>query len=289
MMLKKIYNRLYSDYLMPSRLEEYEKILIEAKKKGYVHYSVRGFLEKMEQNDLPKKTFVHRHDIDTDVRTARKMFEIEKRHGIPASYYFRLSTLDFDLMREIEAFGSEASYHFEEIATFAKKKPCASANCIRENMPQIQEAFFQNLKMIEERLGYKMATVASHGDFANRKLKVINHEILNTVSFREKCGLKCECYDAHLMKNFDSRISDKPYPLYYSPYSIFDSINEDKTHIYFLTHPRQWEVNVIENTKDNFMRFYEGLVWAFKNRPSSAQECDKNNKKMMVNGSCKKS
>mgnify|MGYP006145381963 CR=1 FL=1 len=62
---------------------------------------------------------VHRHDIDTDLPTARRMFALEQKHGVRASYYFRLSTLDFGLMRDIERYGSEASYHYEEIATYA--------------------------------------------------------------------------------------------------------------------------------------------------------------------------
>jgi hypothetical protein len=77
---------------------------------------------------------VHRHDIDSDLRTARKMFALEVKHGVQASYYFRLSTLDYGFMRDIEAAGGEASYHYEEVATYAKRhrlrppRRCASAS-----------------------------------------------------------------------------------------------------------------------------------------------------------------
>lgn len=259
-MIEKIFNRIYSDYLMPSRFEEYEKILLASKRNGYVHLSVRDFCEQLEHDDIPKKVFVHRHDIDTDVKTARKIFEIEKKHGIHASYYFRLSTLDFKLMREIEDFGSEASYHFEEIATYAKCNHIKDPNIVRKSMISIREDFFKNLKMIEKNLEKKITTVASHGDFANRKLKIVNFELLND-DFRKQCGLKCECYDEILMKNFDARISDKPYPVYYSPCSVFDEIANGKKHIYFLSHPRQWNTSFYDNTKENFTRLIESLRW----------------------------
>ncbi len=261
-MFKKLYRRAYSDYLMPSRLDEYERILIEANKSGYKHYSIRDVVEKLELGEeLPEMLFVHRHDIDTDIKTARKMFEIEKRHGVRTSYYFRLLTLDFDLMREIEDFGSEASYHFEEIAAFAKREHLKSPEKVREQLPAMQEEFLKNLLMIEKRLGHKIVTVASHGDFANRELKIINNELLNDPFFRQRCGLKCECYDDSLMENFDSRISDKPYPVYYAPHSIFDSIAQKKKHIYFLTHPKQWHTSWIDTTRENVTRAIEAYRW----------------------------
>ncbi len=261
-MIKKVSRRIYSDYLMPSRLEEYERVIVEAKINGYEHYSIRDLVESLERNEMiPQKIFVHRHDIDTDVKTARMMFEIEKKHGIRSSSYFRLSTLDFELMKEIEEFGSEASYHFEEIATYAKRKHIKNATQVRKHFAAIQDDFLDNLKMIEEKLGSKIVTVASHGDFANRKLKIINHELLDDMSFRQRCGLKCECYDEYLMKNFDSRISDKPYPVYYAPESVFDAITQGKKHIYFLTHPKQWKTSAIDSTKESIARLAESVRW----------------------------
>ncbi len=44
--------------------------------------------------------------------TAKKFFEIENKYNVKASYYFRLSTLDYKFMKEIHEYGSEASYHF---------------------------------------------------------------------------------------------------------------------------------------------------------------------------------
>ncbi len=252
-------NRIYSDYLMPSRLAEYDGLVRAALAQGYAQLSVREFLR-----DRPgpggEPVLVHRHDIDSDLRTAAKMFAIEARHGITASYYFRLSTLDFGLMREIEAYGSEASYHFEEVADFAKQHHIKDAMALRARFPEIRERFLQNCTRIEQALGGKLVTVASHGDFVNRRLQVINHEILADPSFRERCGIVCETYDADLLARFDMYISDRPPPRYYHPVAPRSALGRYRA-ICLLTHPVQWETNWRESTKCNVRRVVEDLTW----------------------------
>ncbi|MGZ5178457.1 MAG: hypothetical protein ACXWCW_30395, partial [Burkholderiales bacterium] len=144
-------NRIYSDYLMPSRLREYEALLVKATEAGYQQLSVRAFFRTAQQTDgNTGKALVHRHDIDSDLRTARKMFSLELKHGVRASYYFRLSTLDFGFMRDIEAAGSEASYHYEEVASYAKRHHLRSAEQVRQHFPEIRELFVRNLTRISE-------------------------------------------------------------------------------------------------------------------------------------------
>jgi hypothetical protein len=257
-------NRVYSDYLMPSRLGQYEALLLQAKESGFAQLSVRAFFQSLtacgDGGQGPAKAIVHRHDIDSDTRTAGKMFALEARHGVHASYYFRLSTLDFGLMREIEAYGSEASYHYEEVADFAKRMHIKNANEVRRRFPEIRELFLGNFERIANRLAARMKTVASHGDFVNRRLQVINHEILRDRAFRVRCGIECESYDPELLRNFDLYISDRPYPRYYHPVSPFDALGKVKR-ICFLTHPVQWETNWSETTKCNLRRLYEELTW----------------------------
>ena len=92
-------HRFYSDYLLPSRISEYDQILRSALDKGYNHLTLPEFrsLVMSGKLDSNSRLFLHRHDIDTDIATARMLFNIEKKYGIRASYYFRLSTLDFKL------------------------------------------------------------------------------------------------------------------------------------------------------------------------------------------------
>lgn len=253
-------NRIYSDYLMPSRLAEYDGLVQAARDCGYDQLSLRQFVQRIPKDGPRPRTLVHRHDIDSDVRTAAKMFAIEVRHGITASYYFRLSTLDLGLMREIEAYGSEAGYHFEEVADFAKRHHLKSAHAVRARFADIREEFLRNFRRIEQALGSKIHTVASHGDFVNRRLNVINHEILLDRPFRARCGIVCEAYDADLLRRFDLYISDRPPPTYYHPLAPRAAFGRYHC-ICLLTHPVQWETNWRASTRTNVRRLIEGLTW----------------------------
>lgn len=258
--MKTLFNRLYADYLMPSRLGEYEALLKAARDAGYAQVSVRSFFRDLNRPTQPRRTLVHRHDIDSDLRTARKMFALEARHGVRASYYFRLCTLDYGFMREIEAAGSEASYHYEEVADFAKRHRIRKSDELRRRFPEIRELFARNIARIAAGLGTPLATVASHGDFANRRLNVINHELLHDQALRTRCGIECESYDPELLRGFDLYISDRKYPVYYHPMSPFEALGRYER-ICMLTHPVQWETNWIESTRCNWRRLVEEMAW----------------------------
>lgn len=259
--MKTLLNRIYSDYLMPSRLREYEALLVKANEAGYQQLPVRAFFRNAQETDGDTgKVLVHRHDIDSDLRTARKMFALELKHGVRATYYFRLSTLDFGFMRDIEAAGGEASYHYEEVASFAKRHHLRSAELVRQHFPEIREQFVRNFMHISEGMALPMSTVASHGDFANRRLKLINHELLRDQALRRRCGIECESYDNELLRHFDLYISDRPYPVYYHPLSPFEALGRHER-ICFLTHPVQWETNWLESTRCNMVRLAEEVAW----------------------------
>ena len=99
--------RIYSDYLMPDRTADYEALLRAAIGAGYVLMSVRDFIDLGQVG--PQRVMVLRHDIDTDPGTARRLFEIEE-------------------------YGSEASYHFEEIAGFVKLHDIRCVALLRARM-----------------------------------------------------------------------------------------------------------------------------------------------------------
>lgn len=246
---------------MPSRLDEYEEIISQTLKRGYTHISIKDYIANISTGGFKNNHyFLNRHDIDTDLNTAKKFFEIEKKYGVKATYYFRLSTLDIKFMQEINSYGSEVGYHFEEIASYCKVNKIRSKKQIESHFQAIKSQFKKNFKFIEEKCGFKITTVCSHGDFINRKLHIVNSEITNDNNIRKELGIIAEGYDKILIDNFDIYISDRPYPVYYHPKNIFECISEHKS-IYLLTHPRQWQSNVIINTKENLKRLYEGIKW----------------------------
>lgn len=262
-MIKQIYRRIYSDYLMPNRFGLYRHIIEAALEKGYEHYTIYDFYKLMKSgNPTNKKIFIHRHDIDTDPAGSRKYFEIEKSMGIKASYYFRLSTLDIKLMKEINNYGSEVSYHYEELATYCKQNKIKSSVEVNEHLEKIKIQFANNFKLLENKTGIKFRTVASHGDFVNRKLKLSNNYFLDT-DLREQLNIEAETYDPVFLNNYSATISDKEAPVYFSPMSPFDALDKNYPVIYLLSHPRQWRTNFLLNTKDNIQRLTEGIAYDY--------------------------
>lgn len=261
--MKKIFYRIYSDFFLSTRLDEYENLIIKALKNEYKIISIEqfydAFITNRNKNNL--KYLVLRHDIDTDISTAKLIFEIEKKLGIYSSYYFRLSTIDISFMKEIYEYGSEASYHYEEIASYAKQNKIRKADQIYANMAEIQRLFSKNLELLRNSVGIPMEIVASHGDFVNRYLKIANHEILKDKEFRCSNNIKLEVYDESIMKYVNSRYSDCGYPLFWKPSSPEEAINNDSRVIYILTHPRHWKSNIRENMKDNIIRMIEGIKY----------------------------
>ena len=258
--LNQIKNRIISDFLMPSRMIEYEDILKNLLEHEYENLTVFEFYCKIKKNELKynKKYFINRHDID--LATAKEFFKIEKKYDLKSTYYFRLSTIDFNFMADIESYGGEASYHFEEIAQYCKDNHIKSKNNVLVNLDKIKDMFRKNFTMIEKRLGFKLKTVCSHGDFVNRRLNIINNYITDDSMLRDELGIKCEAYDKIIMDAYDIYVSDRPYPIYYNPKSIFECIGKYNI-IGMLSHPKHWKTNFITNTRDNLKRVWEGMNW----------------------------
>jgi hypothetical protein len=262
--MKTFLNRIYSDYFMGSRFDIYDNLLNTALNNSYIHLSLIEFyfMIKNDKIDSSKKYFIHRHDIDTDSLKAHVFFEIEKKLQIKSSYFFRLSTLDYDLMKEINEYGSEASYHFEELAQYGKDKNIKSKDLIIQNLDNIREIFKKNFLSIENNLDYKMKSVVSHGDFVNRKLGLTNSILINS-DIRKQLKIEVEGYDDILLKNYSIKLADRPYPVFFSPISPFEAIRKNYKIIFLLTHPRHWDTNLVVNTKDNMQRIFEGLKYSF--------------------------
>jgi hypothetical protein len=262
-MIKRVWERIYADFLMPSRLKDYEAILQEALQRQYNICSIEQFWDNYQAGKYSNhsKYLILRHDIDTGVSTAKEMFAIERRLGVYASYYFRLSTLDIYLMNVLHDYGSEASYHYEEIATYAKTNHITDPKEIYSKLKEIQELFAKNLEKLRSVTGLPMKIVASHGDFVNRYLGIPNHEMLINIEFRNKCGIVLEVYDEKMMKLVTSRHSDAIYPDLWKPNSPLEAIQRGSKVVYLLTHPRHWRVNIKENFIDDVNRFIEGISY----------------------------
>ncbi len=259
-----IASRIYSDYLMSSRLGEYRDIMKQVLSEGYEVIGVADYYIEMLAGRLakPRKILVNRHDIDTDVNTARRIFEIEKELNARSTFYFRLNTLNVPLMREIKEAGWEVGYHFEEVASYAKRNGIRTKEEILDKLEHIRREFEANFCSVQNMLGFRINTVASHGDFANRVLGVTNHLITDCAELRDKLDILAEAYDVRLLSSFDIYLADRPPPVGFAPMGPVDAMLAGHKKICMLTHPRHWHASWVDNTKENLIRAYEGWKWS---------------------------
>ena len=261
-----IRNRIAMDFFLAPRFDVYDRLLATAVGHGYTCETIAETWERIKSGTLAPRTFVLRNDVDTDPRTARALWEIDRRHGVRATYYFRLRTLDLDLMREMDAVGTEASYHYEEVATVAKRRGLRSRADVDANMAEIQDLFASNLADLRNRTGLAMRTVASHGDFANRAIKTANHALLADTAFRDRVGVDLETYDEAFTSHITMRAADLGSPQLFAPSDPIDALRAGSAFVYVLVHPRQWQVDRLGNLAEDVLRAREGLVFSARQR-----------------------
>lgn len=251
---------------MPDGLGRYRWLLRTALDAGYHTTSIENHWRRIradaEAGQSPGPYLVLRHDVDTDPDTARAMWEIELDLNVEASYFFRLSTLEPQLMSAIASGGSSASYHYEELATIAKRLGLRSRDALLRHMPQAREEFASNLDRIRRLTGLPLDVVASHGDFTNRATGVSNTEILADDAFRREVGIELEAYDERFMSEVSSRHADDLGPAYWRPSDPAAAVARGERVIYLLLHPRNWRTNLSVNARDDVRRLWEGIRYA---------------------------
>ncbi len=260
---RRVWHRVYADFLMASRLPDYRALLESALHAGYEIVSVRRFWQLIRDGsvDPGRRYLVLRHDIDTDPATARAMWVIDESLGINGSYYFRLSTLDVEFMQQIESRGGEAGYHYEEIATIAKRRGIRRHDAGIQAIPEARELFLRNLVGLRGITGLRLEIVGSHGDFVNRHLRLPNWAMMVDRGFRRDAGIELEVYDHAFMRHVTSRHSDADYPQTWQPGGAGAALTSGSPVVYLLVHPRHWLANPAANAHDDARRLREGIQY----------------------------
>ena len=125
MNLKSTMGRVIGDNLIESRLHVYESFLSHAIGLGYEVCSIPRLWHLTQRGRVQPthKLLVLRHGYRYGYRhRARSCGRLRRRVGYQEIYFFRICTVDINLMREIGDYGGSAGYHFEELATVAKLK-----------------------------------------------------------------------------------------------------------------------------------------------------------------------
>ena len=236
---------LFIKYLRNDRIKEYENIIKKALENNYEVISLRDYIE--EKYDKNKKLFILRHDVDHFSDGTKMMFEVEKEYGVKSSFYFRNSTFEPKLMKEIENYGSEASLHFETIADFVKANGIKNKEELYSHKDW-QQRCLNILKSDIERfrnlLDIPCVTIASHGEYENTLVQIPNNYLTEDVSTYEFLGIKLEAYNKEMIeKKVTCYISDVPIEInsgYRYGTTPFEAIENGEKFIMFLTHPNHW-------------------------------------------------
>ena len=254
-----IVKRIYNDFLRPSKENDYERILKTAKDNEYEFHTVLSFEEVIANGlETGKKYLILRRDVDTaDSKILCKMLELEKKYGARCTYYFRWNTIDLKLMKAITEAGGEASYHFEEIATYCYKHRIRSKEVMMQHIDEIRNLFISQIAKFREITGQSCVTVASHGDYVNSRFKIQNTELINE-AIKKKCGIIREAYDPEHMNMLTCRIADQV-EMEQFPDKAIAAIENGESVLELLTHPRQWNSPFCINMKEEINRVCKQL------------------------------
>lgn len=254
-----IKRRLYNDFFRPSKEGEYERILKAARDNGYEFHTVLSFEDVVLGGRIEgKKYLILRRDIDTaDFKILRKMLALEKKYGVRATYYFRWNTINVKLMKEIAEAGGEASYHYEEIASYCYKHRIRSKELMWQHIEEIRDFFISQIAKFRAKTGQPCLTIASHGDYVNTKFGVQNKELIDE-RVRKTCGIVREAYDAPHMNLLTCRIADQVEMEHFTEKAIA-AIERGEPVLELLTHPRQWNSPIWINLKEELGRVARGL------------------------------
>lgn len=218
-------------------------------------------------SNIQNKTIILRHDVDKNPHKALEMARIEAEFDIVSTYYFRKSTFDETIIKEIVALGHEVGYHYEELAI------------CNGDIEKAIEMFNRNISFFRSYIPIK--TIAMHGSpmskFDNRSLWKKNYHYSNFDIIAEPyfdfIGKTNHVYftDTGRSWNSISNIRDVSQSVYshqlsgiYTTRDLITYIHNDpKSSIMISIHPQRWNSSLFfwlveliwQNTKNIVKRY----------------------------------
>jgi len=256
--------RLHCHYLQRERLDDFGALLRGSLEHGYRTIPLSAFADRTAAGPPGDgdRILVLRHDVDTDVARARRMWEIERQLGVVGSYFFRRSTWDVAFMHELAAAGCDVGYHYEELATVVKERGAASASEARALIGAARDRLRTSVPELRDRTGLPLDVFAAHGDFANRVVGVSNVELLSDPALRAELGVRLEAYDVE--SHVSARSSDGIPPRGWQPEDPIHAIRRGEPVVAVLLHPRSWGRAPAVNARADLVRLREGCVYRLR-------------------------
>jgi hypothetical protein len=257
--LASLSRRVYRDYLQPERLDELGRLLRLALDCGYESRTLSQFVA----GATAPRTLLLRHDVDSDVRRARRMWEAERGLGLVGSWFFRRATWDVAFMRELAAAGCDVGYHYEELAAIIRERGLASAEEARAAVGDARARHRAAVAELRARSGLALDICAAHGDFANRMVGVASVEVLADHGFRAEIGIRLEAYD--IEDRVSARATDGGRAEdYWSPVDPSAALRHGEPVVELLLHPRAWGASPVENARIDARRLRDGFAYALR-------------------------
>ena len=260
--MRRIAQRVYCDYLRPERLDEFRRLVGRAVDLGYETLTLSAFARLIDAGESPQRVLLLRHDVDSDIPRARRMWEIERELGVVGTYFFRRTTWELSFMRELAAHGCEVGYHYEELATLVKERGASEPGEARALIGPARERLRSALAQLRADSGLAVDLLASHGDFANRAVDVSNVELLADAGFRAELGVCLEAYDVE--PHVDARISDNAWPGYWEPEDPAAALARGDRVVEVLVHTRAWGRAPAANARADARRLLEGASFSVR-------------------------
>ena len=259
-----IARRLHGDYLQRERLDDFHTLLRDALEQGYRTMTLSAFADVATDGPLraDERILLLRHDVDTDVRRARRMWDIERRLGVVGSYFFRRSTWDVGFMHELASAGWDVGYHYEELATVVKERGAASASEARALLGAARARLRTTVPELRAGTGLTLDVFAAHGDFANRAVGVSNVEVLSDPALRSELGVRLEAYDVEA--HVSARSSDGMQPGGWRPEDPMQAMRRGERVVAVLLHPRSWGGAPAVNARADLVRLREGCAYRLR-------------------------
>ena len=208
-------------------------------------------------NNLNEKYVVLKHDVETKVKNALKLAQIEANYGHYGSYYVQAYLLEnkenLDMLNKIKELGHEVSYHYD-VMDFAKGDLDLAIKEFEKNKTVFEENNFylstlcQHGNPVMERVGY----TSNRDFFRSQRVKSLYPNMCDImVNFKEKADTEYTYFsDAGHRFNliFDPinndviKSDDKNLPI--------DDMDEiigyiEKENCIVSMHPHRWEKNAI--------------------------------------------